>query len=84
MENASVDKDYRQKTILEIHYCNHQYPLKTSSQNIVFVPGELSAASKNRYIFAPCQFHKTFLGFPESLRRRSVEHTRTDSKIQCL
>ena len=41
VEKESVDKDYPQKTILEIHYCNHQCPLKISSQNIVFVPGEL-------------------------------------------
>ena len=84
VENESVDKDYPQKTILEIHYCNHQYPLRISSQNIVFVPGELWRASKNRYVFAPYQFHMTFLGFVESVRRRSVEHIRTDSKIQCL
>ena len=84
MENESVDKDYPQTTILEIHYCNHQYPLKISSQNIVFVPGELSRASRNRYVFAPYQFHSTFLGIPESVRGRYVEHTRTDSKIQCL
>ena len=83
VENESVDKDYPQKTILEIHYCNHQYPLRISSQNIVFVPGELSRASRNRYVFAPYQFHNTFLGIPESVRRRSVEHTRSDSKIQC-
>ena len=81
--NESVNKDYPQKTILEIHYCNQQYPLRISSQNIVFVPGELSGASTNRYVFAPYQLHNTFLGFPESVRRRSVEHTRTDSKIQC-
>ena len=84
MENEAVDKDYPQETILEIHYCNHQYPLRTNSQNIVFVPRELSAASGKRYIFAPYQFHNTFLGFPESVRRRSMEHIRTDSKIQCL
>ena len=83
MGNESVNKDYPQKTILEIHYCNQQYPLRISSQNIVFVPGELSGASTNRYVFAPYQLHNTFLGFPESVRRRSVEHTRTDSKIQC-
>ena len=84
VENASVDKDYPQTTILEIHYCNHQYPLKISSENIVFVPGELSRASRKRYVFAPYQFHMTFLGFAEIVRRRSVEHSRTDSKIQCL
>ena len=81
VENESVDKDYPQKVTLEIHCCNHQYPLKISSQNIVFVPGELSRASRNRYVIAPYQFHNTFLGIPESVRRRSVEHTRTDSKI---
>ena len=81
--NESVATDHPQKTILEIHYCNHQYPLKISSQNVVFVPWELSRASRNRYVFAPYQLHNTFLGFPESVRRRSVEHTRTDSKIQC-
>ena len=84
VENESVDKDYPQKTILEIHYCNHQYPLRISSQNIVFFPGGLSRASRNRYVFAPYEFHNTFLGFPESVRRRSVEHIRSDSKIQCL
>ena len=84
MENESVDKDYPQTTILEIHYCNHQYILKISSQNIVFVPGELSRASRKRYVFAPYQFQNTFLGIPESVRGRYVEHTRTDSKIQCL
>ena len=84
VENESVDKDYPQKTILEIHYCNQQYPLKISSQNIVFVPEELSGASTNSYVFAPLEFHNTFLGFPESVRRRSVEHTRKHSKIQCL
>ena len=84
MENESVDKDYPQKTILEIHNCNHQYPLRTSSQNIVFVPRELWRASRNRYVFAPYQLHNTFLGFQESVRRRSVEHNRTESKIQCL
>ena len=84
VENESVGKDYPQKTILEIHYCNHQYPLRMSSQNIVFVPEELWRASKNRYVFAPYQFHMTFPGFVESVRRRSVEHTRTHSKIQCL
>ena len=52
-ENESVDKDYPQKTILEIHYCNQEYPLRISSQNIVFVPRELSGASKIRYVFAP-------------------------------
>ena len=62
VENESVDKDYPQKVTLEIHYCNHKYPLKTSSQNIVFVPGELSSASRNRYVFAPYEFHNTFLG----------------------
>ena len=41
VENESVDKDYPQKVTLEIHYCNHQYPLRTSSQIIVFVPGKL-------------------------------------------
>ena len=84
VENESVDKDYPQKTIVEIHCCNHQYPLRTSSQNTVFVPGELSGASTNRYVFATYQFHNTFLGIPESVRRRFVEHNRTDSKIQCL
>ena len=83
VENESVDKDYPQKTILEIHYSNHQYPSRISSQNIVFVPGELSRASRIRYVFAPYQFHNMFLGIPESVRRRSVEHTRSDSKIQC-
>ena len=81
MENESVDKDYPQTTILEIHCCNHQYALRIRSQNIVFVPGELSRASMNRYIFAPYEFHNTFLGFPESVLRRSVEHTRSDSKF---
>ena len=84
VENESVDKDYPQKMILKIHCCNHQYPLRTSSQNIVFVPGELSGAPRNRYVFATYQFHNTFLGFPESVRGRYVEQTRTDSKIQCL
>ena len=84
MENESVDKDYPQKTILEIHYNNHQYPLRTSCQNMVFVPRELSGASRNRYVFAPYQFNNTFPGIPESVRRRFVEYTRTDSKIQCL
>ena len=84
MGNESVDKDCPQTMILEIHYCNHQYPLRFSSQNIVFVPGELSGASWNSYVYAPYQLHNTFPGFPESVRRRSVEHTRTDSKIQCL
>ena len=83
VESESVDKDYPQKTILVIHYCNHQYPLSISSQNIVFVPRKLSGASRNRYVFAPYQFHNTFPGFPESVRRRSVEHNRSDSKIQC-
>ena len=41
VENESVDEDYPQKVTLEIRYCNHQYPLRTSSQNIVFNPGEL-------------------------------------------
>ena len=80
MENESVNKDHPQKMILETDYCNHQYPLRISSQNIVFVPGELSGASKNRYVFAPYWFYNTFLGIPESVRRRSVEYTRTDSK----
>ena len=84
VENESVDKDYPQKMILEIHCCNHQYPLRTSSQNIAFVPGELSGAPRSRYVFAPYQFHNTFLGIPESVHRRSVELTRSDSKIQCL
>ena len=83
MENESVDKDYPQKTILEIHYCHHEFPLRISSQNIVFVPGELSGASTNEYVFAPLEFHNTFLGFPESVRRRSVEQTWTESKTQC-
>ena len=48
VENESVDKDYPQKVTLEIHYCNQQYPLRISSQNIVFVPGELSGASTTR------------------------------------
>ena len=81
VENESVDKDYPQKMILEIHYCNHQYPLRPSSQNIVFVPGELWRASRNRYVFAPYEFHNTFLGFPESVRRCSVEHITSDSKF---
>ena len=84
MENESVDKDYPQKMVLETHYCNLQYPLRTSSQNMVFVPGELSGASRNRYVFTPYQFHNKFLGFLESVRRRSIEHTRTHSKIRCL
>ena len=83
MENESIDRDYLPKMILENHYCNHQYLLRTSSQTIVFVPGELSRSSRNRYVFAPYQFHNTFLGFLR-VRRRSLEHTRTDSKIQCL
>ena len=83
LEKKSVDKDYPQKTILEFDYYSHKYPLRTSSQNIVFVP-ELSGASRNRYVFAPYEFHNTFQGFPESVRRRSVYHTRTDSKFQCL
>ena len=83
-EDESVDKDYPQKVILEIHYCNRQYPLRIGSQNIVFVPRELSRTSRNRYVFAPYQFHNTILGLPESVRRPSVEHTMTDSKIQCL
>ena len=74
MENESVDKVYPQKTLLETHYCNHQYPLRIRSQNIVFVPGELSGASRNRYVFAPYQFHNKFLGF------RKV-YTRSDSKF---
>ena len=78
MENESVDNDYPQKIILEIHSCNHQYPLRIGSKNIVFVPVDLSGASRNRYVFAPYQFHNTFLGFPESVRRRSVEHVRSD------
>ena len=84
MENESVDKNYPHKVTLEIHCCNHQYPLKISSQNIVFVPEELSGACTNRYVFAPLEFQNTFLGFPESVRSRSAEHTRSDSKIQCL
>ena len=55
LENESVDKGYPQKTILETHCCN-QYPLKISSQNVVFVPWELSRASSKRYVFAPYQF----------------------------
>ena len=50
----------------------------------MFVPGELSGVSKNRYIFVPGQFHNPFLGIPENVRRHSVEYTRTDPKIQCL
>ena len=84
VENESVDKDYPQKMKLETDYCNHHYPLRTSSQNIVFVRAELSGASRSRYIFAPYQFRNTFLGIPESVRRSSVEHTRTESKIHCL
>ena len=81
VENESVDKDYPQKMILEIHRCNHQYALRFRSQNIVFVPGELSRASRIRYVFAPYQFHNTFLGIPESVCGRYVEHTRSDSKF---
>ena len=81
VENESVDKDYPQRTILEIHYCNHQYPLRLRSQNIVFVPGEQSRASRIRYVFVPYQFHITFLGIPESVCGRYVEHTRSDSKF---
>ena len=55
--------------------------MRTSSQNIVFVPGELSGAPRNRDVFATYQFHNTFLGFPESVRRRSVEHIRSDSEF---
>ena len=84
VEKESFDKNYPHKTIIEIHYYNHQNPLRTRSQNIVFVPGQLSWASRNRYVFAPYQFHNTVLGFPESVRRRSVDHTRRDSKFQCL
>ena len=69
---------------LEIEYCNHQNQMRTSSQNVEYVPAELPGASKKRYVFAPYQFHNTFLGNPESARRRSVEHTRTDSGIQCV
>ena len=60
VENESIDKVYPQKTILEIHYCNQHYPLRISSQNIVFVPGELSGTSTNRYVFAPLEFPYTF------------------------
>ena len=76
MGNESVNKDYPQKTILEIHYCNQQYPLRNSSQNIVFVPGELSGASTNRYVFAPYQFPVATcsVNFRERLRARYVEH----------
>ena len=83
MENESVDKDYPQELILETHSCNLQCPLRTSSQNIVFVPGEMAGASRNSNVFAPYQFHNTVLGFPENVRRRSVEYTSTDSKTQC-
>ena len=81
MENESVDNDYPQKVTLEIHYCNHQYALRTSSQNIVFVPGELSSASRNRYVFAPYEFHNTFPRIPETVRGRYVEHIRSDSEF---
>ena len=81
VENESVDKDYPQKVILEIQCCNHQYPMRTSSQNIVFVPGELPGAPRNGDVFATYQFHNTFLGFPESVRRHSVEHIRSDSEF---
>ena len=54
------------------------------SQNIVFVPGKLSGASRNIYVFAPHQFHNFFQQFSGSGRSRSLEHTRIDSKIQCL
>ena len=81
MENESVDKDYLQKVTLENHYCNHQYPLRISSHKIILVPRELPRASRNRYVFAPYEFHGTFLGFPESVRRQFVEHTRSDSKF---
>ena len=76
MGNESVNKDYPQKTILEIHYCNQQYPLRISSQNIVFVPGELSGASTNRYVFAPYQFPVATcsVNFRERLRACYVEH----------
>ena len=70
--------------IKEIHYFDHQNPLGISSQNIVFVPGELLGSSRSYYVFAPYQFHDTLLGCQESVRRRSVEDTRTDSIIQCL
>ena len=84
VENESVDKHYPQKTILEIHSCNHQYSLKLSSQTWYLFQENYQELSRNRYVFTPYQFHSTFLGFPESVRRRSVEHTRTDSKIQWL
>ena len=84
VENESVDKHYPKKVILEIHYCNHQYPLRINSRNIVFVPGELSRTSRNMYVFAPYQLHNTFPALSESVHRRFVEHTRTDSKIQGL
>ena len=76
VENESVAMDYPQKTILEIHYCNHQYPLRISSQNIVFVPWELSRASRNRYVFAPYQFPVATcsVNFRERLRARYVDH----------
>ena len=62
--------------ILEMHYCNHQNPLIISSQNVVFVPWELSRASRNRYVFAPYQFPVAtcIVNFRERLRARYVEH----------
>ena len=60
VENESVDKDYPQKTILEIHYCNQHYPLRVSSQNIVFGPRELSGASTTRSY----DFRKVYVGAP--------------------
>ena len=76
VENESVDMDYPQKMILEIHYCNHQYPLKISSQNVVFVPWDLSRASRNRYVFAPYQFPVATcsVNFRERLRAHHVDH----------
>ena len=40
--------------------------------------------SRKMYVFAPYKFRKLFPGFPERVRIRFMEHTRTASEIESL
>ena len=63
---------------------NKKKPLRFSSQNINFDPEELLGDSWKRYVYPSFHFQNTFLQFSERLRRLSVKHATTNSKIRCL
>ena len=52
-----------------------------SSQYCVLFVDQMLEIFMKRYVVAPYQLRKTFLGFLESVDMRSVEHTKTDQEF---